>query len=59
MLFDKMIDGDNKQDFISRLSERGQLEYDRRLNETFEDIVRLGYHQKINWFLVVFPTNQA
>lgn len=48
MLFDKMIDGDNKQDFFTRLSERGQLEYDRRLNETFEDIVGLGYHRKIN-----------
>lgn len=35
-------------ELITGLSERGQLEYERRLNELFVDIVRLDYYHKLD-----------
>lgn len=43
--FNKMAEGDHESGF--RLSEQGQHEYVRRLNELFDDIVRLGYYRNI------------
>lgn len=42
---------DNKEEnkeLITGLCESEQQEYDRRMNEVFEDIVRLGLYHKIN-----------
>lgn len=48
-LCDNLADGANskKIDFTGDLSEKSQLVYERRINDLVEDIVRLGYLQKI------------
>lgn len=35
-------------ELITGLSDKGQLEYERRLNELFDDIVQRGYYHKLN-----------
>lgn len=46
-MFDKDSEGEMK-DLITGLSEMGQREYERHLSEVFEDVVRLGYYNKVN-----------
>lgn len=41
-------DGKDTLDLITGLSDKGQLEYERRLAEVFDDIIRLGYYRKVN-----------
>lgn len=46
---DEMFDEDEfTPELISGLSGQGKLEYDRRLNEVFEDICNLGYYRRID-----------
>lgn len=40
-------DESGAQSFNSGLSEGAQREYDRRINGILEDVVRLGYHEKM------------
>lgn len=47
-MFDKAVKGERHLELVTSLSENGQLEFDRRLNEVFEDIVNLGYYRRIN-----------
>lgn len=44
-MFDKVADGENKINLITGLSSEGQSEYERRINEVFEDIIEMGYYQ--------------
>lgn len=44
-MFDKVADGEAQLDIVNELGAEGQLEYDRRLNEVFEDVIKLGYYQ--------------
>lgn len=48
-MFDKAADGEATLDIITGLSENGQQEFDRRIGEVFEDVVRLGYYRQVNW----------
>lgn len=43
--FENVGDG-GKVEFITGLNDKGQQEYDRRLNEMYEDVVRRGYFTK-------------
>ncbi|XP_055321909.1 uncharacterized protein LOC129577979 [Sitodiplosis mosellana] len=44
---DKMAEGENaNQGLVTGLTEHGQAEYERRLNDVVEDVVRLGYYHK-------------
>ena len=48
--FDEMSEKSAKgevYEFITGLSEKGYLEYQRRLNDVFDDIDRLGYYRKL------------
>lgn len=48
---EEMLNGAEEKetlDLITGLSDEGQLEYERRLAEVFNDILRLGYYHKIN-----------
>ncbi|XP_031621483.1 uncharacterized protein LOC116339629 [Contarinia nasturtii] len=36
----------NAKGIVGQLSERGQQEYERRLNGVFEDVIRFGYYQQ-------------
>lgn len=47
-MYDEKAKGERQFDFITSLSEKGQTEFDRRLNEVFEDIVNLGYYRRID-----------
>lgn len=47
-MFDKAADGEATLDIITGLSENGQQEFDRRIGEVFEDVVRLGYYRQVN-----------
>lgn len=44
---DKIADGERRHELITGLSDKAQLEYEQRLNDTVEDLVKLGYYQKI------------
>lgn len=44
-MFDKVAEGESKINLVTGLSSEGQSEYDRRLNEVFEDVIKLGYYQ--------------
>lgn len=44
---DKIADGERRHELITGLSDKAQLEYERRLNDTVEDLVKLGYYRKI------------
>lgn len=46
-VIDKAVEGDGQVELVTSLSEKGQLAYDRCLNELFEDIVNLGYYRKL------------
>lgn len=48
-VLDEMNEGNGMGsiNLITGLSEKGQLEYERRLGDVFTDIVRLGYYHKI------------
>lgn len=46
---DKMAEGEDTQGLITGLSESGQLEYERRLNDVVEDVIKLGYYHKIDF----------
>lgn len=46
---DKMADGGDAGGLVSGLTENGQAEYERRLNDVLEDVVQLGYYQKLNF----------
>lgn len=46
---DKMAEGENGNGLVSGLTESGQAEYVRRLNDVVEDVVRLGYYQKLDF----------
>lgn len=43
-MFDKVADGDGRMSLVTDLNADHQLEYDRRLNEVYEDIINLGYY---------------
>lgn len=45
-MFDKVASGDGRINLVSDLSAERQLEYDRRMNEVFEDVINLGYYQQ-------------
>lgn len=46
---DKTETENSRQELITGLNETAQSEYDRRLNEVFEDVVdKLGYYHKID-----------
>lgn len=48
-MFDKAVkEEEGHIELVTSLGEKGQLLYDRRINEVFEDIVNLGYYRKIN-----------
>lgn len=47
-MFDKAADGEGTLDLITGLSENGQQEFDRRIGEVLEDVVRLGYYREVN-----------
>lgn len=47
-IMDEVARGERQIELTGSLGGRGQLEYDRRLNEVFEDIVRLGFYRKID-----------
>lgn len=44
-VFDKVANGESKIELVTTLSSKGQSEYDRRLNEVFEDVIAMGYYQ--------------
>lgn len=44
----KKMAGIENLNLIPLLSDEGRMEYGRRLNEVFDDIVDLGYYHKIN-----------
>lgn len=44
-MFDKVAEGESKINLVTSLSDEGQSEYCRRLNEVFEDIIQLEYYQ--------------
>lgn len=50
-VFDKATTGaendDDKIDLITGLSDKGQLEFQRRLGDVFTDVIRFGYYRKI------------
>lgn len=54
-MFDESADGRNKPNQITGWSGKGKLQYERRKNEVFESIIRLGYYRKINWELTLQP----
>lgn len=39
---DGIAEGDNIKSFVSDLNEKAQLEYEQRLNDVFNDIIKLG-----------------
>lgn len=45
---DKIAEGERRQELITGLNDKAQIEYEQRLNDAIEDLVRLGYYQKIN-----------
>lgn len=45
---DKIAEGERRHELITGLNEKAQIEYEQRLNDAIEDLVRLGYYQKIN-----------
>lgn len=46
-MFSKPSKEENKSNWMTGLSNAGQQEHDRRLNEIFEDVIERGYYQKI------------
>lgn len=45
---DKVEEGEAPHEFITGLNDTAQLEYDRRINDVVDDLVKLGYYQQIN-----------
>lgn len=45
---EKSWDENNKIELYFGLGEKGKMEYIRRVNEVFEDIIKLGYYYKIS-----------
>lgn len=45
-MFDKVASGEGRINLVVDLSAERQLEYDRRMNEIFEDVINLGYYQQ-------------
>lgn len=45
-MFDKVASGEGRINLVSDLSAERQLEYDRRMNDVFEDVINLGYYQQ-------------
>lgn len=43
-MFDKVASGEGRINLVSDLSAERQLEYDRRMNDVFEDVINLGYY---------------
>lgn len=43
-MFDRVASGEGRMSLITDLNADHQLEYDRRLNEVYEDIINLGYY---------------
>lgn len=46
-MLESAIKGDSKPDLITSFNDEARLEFDRRINQVFEDVVRLGYYQKL------------
>lgn len=46
-MFNKVDIGESKINLVTSLSSAGQSEYERRLNEVFDDVIEMGYYQ---WF---------
>lgn len=44
---DKIADGENGHELITGLNDKAQLEYEKRLNDVVDDLIELGYYQKI------------
>lgn len=44
-MFDKVAEGEGQINLVNSLSSEGQSEYDRRLNEVFEDVTKMGYYK--------------
>lgn len=48
-MFNKTAEGSNAHtDLITGLNDKAQLQFDQRLNDFLEDILRLGYYRKAN-----------
>ncbi|XP_031621427.1 uncharacterized protein LOC116339595 [Contarinia nasturtii] len=45
---DKMANGNNSDGLVNDLNEEAQLIYEQRLNDVFEDVIRLGYINNAN-----------
>lgn len=46
---DKMADGKGSSEgLVGDLNDEAQLKYEQRLNDVFEDVIRLGYFGNIN-----------
>lgn len=43
-MFDRVAEGESKINLVTGLSSEGQSEYERRLNEVFEDVIELEYY---------------
>lgn len=44
---DKIADGETRHELITGLNENAQLEYAQRLNDAMDDLIKLGYYNKI------------
>lgn len=44
--FDKAANGESKIELVKGLSSGGQSEFDRRINEVYEDVIKLGYYER-------------
>lgn len=44
---DKIAEGETRHELITGLNEQAQFEYDQRLNDVVDDLIELGYYQKI------------
>lgn len=45
---DKVSEDEKQYGLITGSSEKAQLEYDQRINDVVDDLIRLGYYNKIN-----------
>lgn len=44
---DKIAKGESGHELITGLNDKAQLEYDQRLNDVMDDLIRFGYYTKI------------
>lgn len=45
---DKIAEGETRHELITGLNENAQLEYEQRLNDAFDDLIKLGYYTRTN-----------